>query len=350
MNNHLKTSLEAGPCVASAPCRVDLGGTLDIKTLYLPMACFSPSTFNMAIDLRTTVTLRPYQPGRIKISSRGFEDVEFALREASFDHPLGLMTAIAAHFDADGVHINIDSKSPPRSALGGSSAAAVALTAALAKACGIADAFPKARLVMTAHGIEEGVARIPCGLQDQLAAAFGGVNTWYWKNPDAGDICFEQRPVLDGDRLSAFESCFLVAYCGMPHESKNINGKWVDHFIRAQDRGLWREIIDCSNGFTEALAEGDLERAAGWMNQEVAARRRMTPDVLDETGNRLVDCAAETRCGGRFTGAGGGGCVWAIGVPEHITMLREKWQAILKTRQGACLLAAGIDRRGIVVE
>ena len=51
-----------------------------------------------------------------------------------FEHPMGLMFAIAAYFRAGGIHIQIESASPPRSALGGSSAAAVALVAALAEA------------------------------------------------------------------------------------------------------------------------------------------------------------------------------------------------------------------------
>jgi len=343
----LEKNLSAGPCTASAPCRVDMGGTLDIKTLYLPLASFSPCTFNMAIDLRTTVTLSAYRKNHVKISSRGFESVEFERHEAPFDHPLGLMAAIAAHFDTHGVHIDIDSASPPRSALGGSSAAAVALVAALAKARGMADQFPPDRVVMTAHGIEEGVARIPCGLQDQLAAAYGGVNAWYWENPAVGAPCFRRQPVITGDRLAAFNACFLVAYCGMPHESRNINTRWVDHFLRAEDRPLWHHIIACSRKFIDALAVDDLEQAIHWMNTEVAARRQMTPDVLDAVGEQLVAHALQLGCGARFTGAGGGGCVWAVGVPESISGLREAWETVLKRTGDGCLLNACIDRQGV---
>lgn len=341
-------ALSAGPCTASAPCRVDMGGTLDIKTLYLPLACLFPCTFNMAIDLRTTVTLSAYRKNHVNISSKGFESVEFARHEARFDHPLGLMAAIAAHFDAHGVHIDIDSASPPRSALGGSSAAAVALVAVLAKACGMEKQFPPDRLVMTAHGIEEGVARIPCGLQDQLAAAYGGVNAWHWENPAVGSPCFRRQPVMSGDRLAAFDACFLVAYCGMPHESKNINTRWVDHFLRAEDRSLWHHIVECTINFIDALAADDLEQAIHWMNAEVAARRRMTPDVLDTVGEQLVAHALESGCGARFTGAGGGGCVWAVGVPDNISMLREAWEAVLKRTDDARLLDTCIDRQGVL--
>ena len=130
----IRSILELEPLEASAPCRVDMGGTLDLSTFYLPLHHLGPCTFNVALDLRTRVTLRPFDKGRIRISSLGFEDLVVDSRQAPFHHSLGLMSAVAAYFQADGVHIDIRSESPPRSALGGSSVAAVALIWAFAKA------------------------------------------------------------------------------------------------------------------------------------------------------------------------------------------------------------------------
>jgi D-glycero-alpha-D-manno-heptose-7-phosphate kinase len=104
-----------------------MGGTLDIDTFRFPLHHFSPCTFNIALNLRTRVCLLPYRAGMVKVSSKGFKAAEYPFDQAPFDHPLGLIFAIAAYFRAEGVHIVIESSSPPRSALGGSSAAAVAL-------------------------------------------------------------------------------------------------------------------------------------------------------------------------------------------------------------------------------
>lgn len=137
--------LEKNPIQVSVPCRVDFGGTLDISTLYLPMAGLSPATFNMALDLRTRVTLSSFEKGYVQVSSKGFETAVFKKDEAPFHHPMGLMFAVAKYFDAEGVHIHIDSSSPPRSALGGSSAAAVAIVAAFTHLMGkrsIPSAWP----------------------------------------------------------------------------------------------------------------------------------------------------------------------------------------------------------------
>ncbi len=131
---NFKEILEKKHIQVSVPCRVDFGGTLDISTIYLPLHRLSPSSFNIALDLRTTVTLLPWEEKDIKVSSKGFESAVFKKDKAPFNHPMGLMFALANYFDAHGVHIKIESSSPPRSALGGSSAAAVAIIAAFYKA------------------------------------------------------------------------------------------------------------------------------------------------------------------------------------------------------------------------
>ena len=174
MDKQIRKRLESEPIEASAPCRIDMGGTLDISTFSYPLRHLAPCTFNIALDLRTRVRLLPYTKGRIKISSRGFKDAQFSADAAPFDHPMGLMFATAAYFNASGIHIEIDSQSPPRSALGGSSVAAVALVAALAKLMQPERPIvgPDRRsIALTAFQIEQSVAGVPCGIQDQRLTA-----------------------------------------------------------------------------------------------------------------------------------------------------------------------------------
>ena len=110
----LKPFLTNNNIWATAPCRIDMGGTLDIKTLYYPLAYLAPATVNIGLNLRTQVRLRPYDEGMVKISSRGFKSAEFPLGEAPFRHPLGLMFAVTSYFRAAGVHIEIQSTSVVR--------------------------------------------------------------------------------------------------------------------------------------------------------------------------------------------------------------------------------------------
>ncbi|MDO9264625.1 MAG: galactokinase [Desulfosalsimonadaceae bacterium] len=348
MNQGFHKILEAEPVSASAPCRIDMGGTLDISSFYYPLAYVNPCTFNISMSLRTQATIFAFQKGWIKISSKGFESAQYPVDQVPFRHSMGLMFAIAAYFQIDGIHIQIESASPPRSALGGSSVAAVALIAAfnqLLEKSG-RSTIPQDRIALLAHGIEESVAGVPCGLQDQLAAVYGGVNAWFWKG--AGSLRPYARHDLSASGIVAnLSDHLLVAYCGMPHESKNINGIWVNRFINGETRNHWVDIARCTSAFVEAFATSDVAAAVAQLNRETEIRVDMTPDVLDETGRQLVGAARNHHCGARFTGAGGGGCVWALGDPDKIAILKPAWEKILAETPSAALLDMVMDAEGL---
>lgn len=348
MLNNIGKILDENHIGASAPCRIDMGGTLDIGTFYYPLRRLEPCTFNIALDMQTKVTLLPYDDGLVKVTSKGFESAEYPLKTVPFNHPLGLMFAVAAYFEARGVHILIDSSSPPRSALGGSSTAAVALVFAFSKALaatGRGRPYSRRKCATLAHAIEQNVAGVPCGMQDQLAAAFGGVNAWFWQ-ADPDERAYRKKTVVGFSEFAELEKRILVAYCGIPHESKDINGKWVRRFLAGEHRDFWAEIIAYTKVFIDSLADFRLDEAALAMNREVEIRRKMTPEVLDEIGKKLVDTALGENCGARFTGAGGGGCLWALGEERNIGKLRKRWELILAGREGARLLDTKIAAGG----
>jgi D-glycero-alpha-D-manno-heptose-7-phosphate kinase len=334
---------------ASAPCRIDMGGTLDLSTFFLPLYHLKPCTFNAAINLRTHVHLRPFDSGRIHLRSKGFDELVVDAAKAPFDHPMGLMLAVAAYFNADGVAIEIDSASPPRSALGGSSVAAVAMIWAFLKALAAngAPLPPKDGVARLAHGIEQSVAGVPCGQQDQLSAVYGGVNAWEW-TADLAEIGYKRRELVAAEQCDAFSKSVLVAYCGRPHVSKDINGTWVRQFISGESRELWYGIVHSSRQFVEAIVSGNIADAQAAMNEDTRLRRILTPDVLDEVGIQLVDAAVTCGCGARFTGAGGGGCVWALAGQGQTGKLRGEWEEIIDRHPGATLLETGIDTDGVL--
>ncbi|MFW6284225.1 MAG: galactokinase [Desulfosalsimonas sp.] len=348
MTTDLSANSKSALVTVSAPCRVDLGGTLDISSLYYPLAHLQPCTFNIAIDLRTRVQVSAAEPGRIRVRSRGFETAEFSPDKAPFSHPLGLVFAIAGFFRMDGIHIVIDSASPPRSALGGSSVAAVALVAALSRLrAGAKDTdADRSATVLLAHGIEQGIAGVPCGMQDQLAAAYGGINAWHW-TLDRGRPGWRQQVLIPPENAGQINANLLVAYCGVPHESKDINGTWIRGFLDGHDRPRWQQITEVTQEFVKAFAEGDMAAAAGWMNRETELRRRITPHVVDEVGAALIEAAAEQDCGARFAGAGGGGCLWALGPADAIASLRPQWETIVSGRPGGAILEAPVAAEGL---
>lgn len=348
MSKELRYLVEKYRVESSAPCRIDMGGTLDIDTFCFPLRHLNPCTFNIALDLTTRVRLRPYREEMIRVSSKGFQSAEFRFDRVPFDHPLGLMFAVAAYFGAHGIDIDIHSSSPPKSALGGSSSAAVALVAAFGKVfekLGQAP-LPRSRIALLSQAIEASVAGVPCGLQDQLAAVYGGVNLWYW-TAGVDEAVFIRESLVDDTDPSRLDKHLLVAYCGFPHVSKDINSRWVKQFIQGQNREDWAEIVRLTRRFADAVKHSDFDSAAEAMNKETRLRRQMTPDVLDDMGEKLFEAAEGCGCGSRFTGAGGGGCLWALGRQKAIGSLRKIWQDLLLQRPEACLLDAKIDHTGL---
>lgn len=339
--------LEQKKIHVSVPCRIDFGGTLDIPTFSLPLADLKPATLNLALDMRTHVYLSPWKQGRIKISSRGFDTIDRRFDEKGWDGSMGLMFAVFHYFNAHGVHLHIESQSPVRSALGGSSCAAVAIIAAVYTA--LEKQIDPEHIAWLAHYLEGAVAGVVCGVQDQAVAAFGGVNLWEWifgdKSPE-----FIRCPMFDThESQEKLNRHILVAYCGIPHESQDVNSRWVNDFKSGRAYDAFEQITSLTRQFTTALGTFSFKKAADLMNRETALRCEMTPDVLDDTGIKLWEAAKAEGCGARFTGAGGGGCLWAIGEQADIEKLRVQWQKTLDPIDGAMVLDTAIDSKGIFV-
>ncbi|MFP4473985.1 MAG: galactokinase [Desulfatibacillaceae bacterium] len=344
----LARALERGASEASAPCRLDMGGTVDLPTFHYALRHVDPCTFNVALNMRTTVRISTYEKGMVKVSSKGFESVEYPLDEVPMVHAVGLMMAVAAWFRASGVHIEVESRSPPKSALGGSSVAAVAAIGAFSAALErMGDpAYTKKQTVLLGHTLESVCAGVPCGMQDHLAAVYGGVNAWHWPALP-GEPPYVRRTVLSPNEHEWLEERLLLAYCGKQHESADVNATWVDRFLVGMDRPRWESMCRLTHNFVDAVAVRDTRAAIDAMERELAIRLEMTPEVLDRSMLSLIDAAWHNGCGARFAGAGGGGCVWAMGEPGEIAKTRAAWREIVDGIRDARLLEVGIDVEGL---
>ena len=333
---------------SSAPCRVDCGGTWDIRAFSLPFWKYCPVTVNLAIDLRTHVRLHPHKDGWTRVTSVGFDPEEYPSEEAPFNTPLGLVFAIATYFNVTGVHIDISPESPPRSALGGSGVVGVALIHALATALEkLGDKAPtREETVQLAYRLEDGLSVSLTGMQDQAAATFGGINLWRWEKNGS----FSRDALIPNKRIKEVDSHILIAFSGQAHNSVEINQKWITGFISGQHRRMWRQINENTLQFAEHLRQQEWQKAAEALLYETRLRRTLTTDVLIPITGSLIDATAGSGCGARFAGAGAGGCVWAIGDSAGIEALRERWRSILSKTDHGAVLDARVDPVGVVSE
>ena len=243
-------------------------------------------------------------------STRGFSNPETAaLGRLPFDSPFGIFFAAVSYFGFHGLEIKIDSQSPVKSALGGSSTALVALRGALHSLAASDRNSPisKRAVLHQAYHLEDGISGGNCGIQDQAAAVYGGVHLWKWHfgQPDAP---LTGHSLLDERGRGELGQHLLVAYSGRSH-------------------------VAASTAF--------------FLREEMAVRRQITPEALDPVTEEMVTAAENADCGGRFAGAGAGGSVWALGSRKNIETLREKWREMLLPIQEAHILETGIDGRGV---
>jgi len=329
---------------AWAPCRIDCGGTLDIGPLALGLQAQAPATFNIALDLLTEVEVRPNPAGGLGVESTdlGLEEVRDG---AGYSGPLGFFFLALDYFGLKDMSLTVRSASPPRSALGGSSAAILAAVAALARMAG--RKLSRLEAVRLAFLIESALFETPCGRQDHLAAAYGGVHLWTW-TPGLGRG-HKGRQLLKGSAYRTVESRLLVAYPGQSHSSAQVNRTWTQGFVAGHSRKTWESINRATRDLAKAVERADWAAAARAINAETSLRLELTPEVLPPTGLRLFEAARELGVGARFAGAGAGGCLWALGPKARVERLKPIWQEILGPIPQARLLPSRIDRRGLRV-
>jgi len=340
------------PITASAPCRLDAGGTWDIKSLALPLEGIDPITVNLAIDLRTYVTLLPYKSGWIKISSYDFDTHEaYLFDEVPFNSQFGLFFAIASFFQFHGMEVAIRSTSPVSAGLGGSSTAAVATITAFSavKELLSKNNLEKRDILHLAYHLEDAVNGGMCGLQDQGAAIFGGVNKWSWSYSQR-ERPFKRESILDKSGQKELSKRILVAYSGRRHLSARINRLWIEKFLKGETRSGWIEANKIVNRFASHIRERRWNEAAQELVDEIAIRKKITPEAFTSTITVLIEESKKVGCGARFTGAGGGGTVWALGEIDKIQGLKEIWAHILNGTKKGKILACAVDHVGANVE
>ena len=349
MSTSIRDILKHHPVTASAPCRIDSGGTWDIKALALPLELIEPVTINIALSLRTWVTLSPFKVGWVRISSEGISKGEqYHQENLPFNTPLGLYFAAVSHFGFHGLQVNIRSDSPVKSALGGSSTALIALIKALSKVAFMLGQkrLYGGKLLSLGYHMEDGISGGNCGMQDQAAAVYGGVNLWKWRY-GKGDSLFKRERLLDIEGQKELSERILVAYSGESHVSARINRSWIHDFLSGKTRTGWLKANDIVHRLAGAIKHENWRKAASFLRDETAVRKEITPNALIPITEELIHQAETAGCGARFAGAGAGGSIWALGEIKKIRDLRKIWEKTLSPIKRAKILHCTVDPKGV---
>ena len=216
------------------------------------------------------------------------------------EHPV--VREVLKMFDLQGVEIHHDGDLPSRAGLGSSSSFAVGIVNALNGLMG--KISTKDELARAAIYIEQDLLRENVGVQDQIAAAYGGFN----KIEIDKDGEFRVIPMtLTTQRKEELESNLLLLYTGTSRIASNIAEEKIKAIPNKKDvlhrmREMVDEAIDILNGERDIDQFGRLLDEA-WQ-QKRSLTSRIAPAFVDDIYSTAIKAGA---LGGKLLGAGGGG-------------------------------------------
>ncbi len=286
--------------ISQTPVRISFfGGGTDFPEFYRrsPGAVLSTS-----IDRYVYLTvnyLSDFFDYRIKVS---YSKTELVHRVGEIEHPA--VRACLDHLGIDSnIEINYFSHLPARTGLGTSSSFVVGLLHALYGHLGRRVSL--SRLAEEAIYLEREVIAENVGLQDQYAAACGGLNFITFSGEDRIRL---EKVIVSPGVLRELQESLLLFYTGIQRYSDAIQGK---HVSRIDDnRRSLEEQAELAVRGREILSgpDPDLDEFGRLLDRGWRLKKSMGTGVsspgIDEIYGRARESGA---LGGKLLGAGGGG-------------------------------------------
>ncbi len=323
-------------------------------------------TINAAITRYASCVIETQAPGdeKIRLVSRDTKREEsfasFAAMVKARRYHLPLLAEIAKFFAPEqGFSLTTDSEAPAGAGIGGSSAMAVAICAALDRFTSAGKS--KVDWIHISRDAEGIVIRVPTGTQDHYPPAFGGAAAI--ELPPGGERRVELRlfggaAAIElppgGERrvelrldVSELEQRLVLCYTGKPRQSginnwevfkAHINGK------RSVQANLER-IAEVAQAMRESLEKSDWKETGRLMREEWLFRKKSLPTISTKTIDRIIDGARKKGAlSGKVCGAGGGGCVVMLIEPGARGAVEKAVEDA-----GGQILPMKIDRSGVQV-
>ncbi|MEM7798013.1 MAG: GHMP kinase [Chloroflexota bacterium] len=290
---------------SSAPTRIcDNGGWTD--------TWFSQhgQIFSIAIEPRAAVqilcTPRSSSRPQIQISALNYDLTYFReLGEDWEDHPLIEAAidrvGIPEQFDVD---IFLHSDAPPGASMGTSAAITVALIGALD--CLTPGRLTAYEIAYEAHRVETEDLRLQSGIQDQLAAAFGGISFIDMVHyPHA----IRSEVSISPDIWWELENRLLVVYMGTPHSSSEVHKQVITHLENAgPTEHRLENLRKTASAARNALSYGDFNALGLALSHNTECQRALHPDLVSPLAEKLIKVAQTAHVlGWKVNGAGGSG-------------------------------------------
>ena len=273
------------------------GGGTDIPKFFNE---YGGAVISTTFDKYCYVNVRhmpPFHPYITELVHNRFErvnDVE------EIEHPL-IRECMRLH-DIHEIRLTYEGDLPARTGLGTSSTFAVGMLNAFCALKG--KMMNKRQLAQEAIHVERDILKEHGGWQDQVAAAYGGLNRIDFKDGD-----FSVRPIMiDHSRKKELDDNLLLFYTGIQRFSSEIQ---ADTFSKPQDKTQQlKDMLALVDEAESALCDknASLDEFGKLLDATWQLKRgtgsKISNGSIDELYNKAIKAGA---LGGKLLGAGGGG-------------------------------------------
>lgn len=307
--------------ISRTPFRISFfGGGTDYPNWFLK---HGGSVLSAAIDKYCYITLR-YLPPFFKHNLRlVYSKMEQCQSFEEVQHPAVRETLRYLNFTQN-LEIHHDGDLPARSGMGSSSSFTVGLLNALYALKG--QMTSPNRLDKEAIYIEQEMIKETVGSQDQVAAAYGGLNYIEFRR----DGEFDVNPVtIAPARYQELSDHLMLFYTGIMRYASEVAGSYVNTLDKKEDL-LFRMNDMVQTGIDILSSERDITQFGELLDETWQAKRQLGDKVANPVVDSLYSRARNAGAlGGKLTGAGGGGFLLLFAPPEKQAAVRAELEELL---------------------
>lgn len=220
----------------------------------------------------------------------------------------------------DGLEIHHDGDLPARAGLGSSSSFTVGLINAVTALRG--KYISKEELASQAIHIEQDVIQENVGSQDQVSAAFGGLNRVEFRRDGSFDVA---PMVLPAERLAELQSHLMLCFTGLSRIASEVARSKIENMDkREKELKTMQGMVDQAIAVLQSKA-APVEDFGKLLHESWMYKRQLSDKVSTTEIDELYEAARSMGAiGGKLLGAGGGGFFLLFARPERQQVIREK--------------------------
>ncbi|MFQ6097268.1 MAG: hypothetical protein ACE5O2_06020 [Armatimonadota bacterium] len=315
---------------SKAPVRIlDLGGWTDTRFAQ------HGAVLNFAVDLfaHTVITHAetanerhagdPSLNGRISIRALDFGtgvEIEEG-REIEYDGTLDLLKAAVKRMGVTGqVEGLVWTDTPPGCGVGTSAAVSVCLIEALSRLNG--THLLQHQVAQLAQALETQELGLECGVQDQYAAAYGGISFMEIEYPRT-----HVSPVRVPDStVNELNERLLLVYTGESRLSDQVHRRVIEHYEAGEPGTVaaMETLRETPIAAKNALRAGDFAALAEAINANWEAQKKLHPSITTDLIQKAFEVAFRAgAAAGKANGAGGGGSITFLCKPGREFAVRS---------------------------